>query len=407
MPRTTPFRLFLALILVSGGAAIAMAMGATLQLALVGVIAAILALGVAVVPDTDDATPAPKPKKTASDTVEALIEAIHDPILMIVGNRVIAANALAQSLLGSHILGGDVRLGLRHPAALDRLADPDDAPIIPLVGLGGRDKHWDMQTATLPDGIRVIQLVDRTFRHTAERARVDFVANASHELRTPLAAILGFVETLQDDTAGGDPGTRKRFLGVIGAEASRMQHLTDDLMSLSRVEAEKYQTPDAILSLESVVTQAIGEIRDEKGKRPARIQTSFATDAAPIAGDRAQLLQMVHNLVTNALKYGHAAKPVVIEIARREPDSVMLSITDEGDGIAAEHLPRLTERFYRVDQARSRAGGGTGLGLAIVKHIVERHKGALDIASTVGVGTIVTVTLPAALSADVTKLSSN
>jgi two-component system phosphate regulon sensor histidine kinase PhoR len=252
-----------------------------------------------------------------------------------------------------------------------------------------------MQVATIAPGRRVIHLIDRTTRHAAERARVDFVANASHELRTPLAAILGFIETLDDEKAGGDAEVRGRFLAVMLKEARRMQRLIDDLISLSRIEAEKYQLPDTAVALPDLIEEVRGEWRDAQGERRPEVVLAIDKDVPEVAGDRAQLSQVIHNLVGNAFKYGRAGTPITIAL-KAEGSLIRLSVTDEGDGIAAQHLPRLTERFYRVDSGRSRTLGGTGLGLAIVKHIIERHRGRLDIASTVGVGTTIAVLLPAA-----------
>jgi two-component system phosphate regulon sensor histidine kinase PhoR len=253
-----------------------------------------------------------------------------------------------------------------------------------------------MRALTMADGRRVINLIDRSQRHSLDRARTDFVANASHELRTPLAAILGFVETLTDDQAGGDAPTRVRFLGVIQSEARRMQNLVEDLMSLSRIEADKHQRPTAVVDFGALARQAVDELRDAEGLRRDNIALAIASDLPSVLGDRAQLLQVVHNLLDNALKYGRTNGQVTAALVRVGNDRIRLSVVDQGDGIAPEHLPRLTERFYRVDPGRSRAGGGTGLGLAIVKHIVERHRGVLEIASTVGTGTTVTVMLPVA-----------
>ncbi|MDE2340393.1 MAG: ATPase, partial [Alphaproteobacteria bacterium] len=243
-------------------------------------------------------------------------------------------------------------------------------------------------------GTRVIQMVDRSARHAAERARTDFVANASHELRTPLASILGFIETLSDDEAGGDARLRARFLGVMAAEAQRMQRLIDDLISLSRIEAERHQPPRQPIDLANLVTSAAREIRNPLGD-PANIILDFENGLGTVPGDRTQLQQLVHNLLSNALKYGRVNAPVRVTLTREEPNLIRLQVIDQGEGIAPEHLPRLTERFYRVDSARSRAGGGTGLGLAIAKHIVERHRGKLSIASALGVGTTVSATFPA------------
>jgi two-component system, OmpR family, phosphate regulon sensor histidine kinase PhoR len=391
MKMTTPIRLLIALSILTLGALAALATGAAPNLILVLILAGVLAVGIAVVPDAQDTIATPIITLPRAAIVQSVIEAISDPVLITRDNRVFVANGRAIALLGAHIPGGDVRLALRHPAALDRLANAEDGAPVYLVGLGQRDMHWEMRLSTLDDGSRVIHLIDRTFRYVAERARVDFVANASHELRTPLAAILGFVETLQDETTGGDVKTRTRFLSVIGAEASRMQRLTEDLMSLSRIEADKHESPSDHVNLSAIAAQAIDEMRDQNGKRPAQLLAQFPPHGPIILGDRTQLVQLIHNLVSNAIKYGRADHPVTIKIVREIGDKAILSVTDEGDGIAPEHLPRLTERFYRVDQARSRSGGGTGLGLAIVKHIAERHRATLNIASEVGVGTTISV----------------
>jgi two-component system phosphate regulon sensor histidine kinase PhoR len=241
-----------------------------------------------------------------------------------------------------------------------------------------------------------VRLRDRTGAYVTERMRVDFVANASHELRTPLATLLGFIETLQDQNAAEDAATRSRFLRIMFDEAKRMQRLVDDLISLSRIEAEKFRAPQTALDLALLVDEVSAAI--ESGRpdddRPLLIDADHGV--SPVAGDRIQLSQLLHNLIGNALKYGRAGTPVRITLGNAPGGMMRLSVADEGDGIPPEHLPRLTERFYRVDPGRSRAMGGTGLGLAIVKHIVERHRGRLDIESEVGRGTTVSVLLPIA-----------
>ncbi len=331
----------------------------------------------------------------ADDSVADAIEAIFEPVLHVADNRVIAANQAARTLLGEHILSEDVRVAIRHPAAAERLLSTEEASGAPiqLVGLGARDQHWEMRVRTLPGGHRIVHLGDRTGSHAADRIRVDFVANASHELRTPLASILGFIETLED--AADDPETRTRFLGVMGNEARRMQRLIDDLMSLSRIEAEKYRAPDDSVDLPALIDEVQAELAALSPDRAADIAID-AEPVVPVRGDRVQLSQLLHNIVGNAMKYGRAGSPVAVSLRAAGESMVRLSVTDESEGIAPEHLPRLTERFYRVDSSRSRAAGGTGLGLAIVKHIVERHRGRLDIASTVGTGTTVTILLPTA-----------
>jgi two-component system phosphate regulon sensor histidine kinase PhoR len=328
-----------------------------------------------------------------------IIEAIGDPVLIVGDARIEQANAAARKLLGDHIVGEDVRVAIRHPAAADRLISRNEASDphpIELAGLGGRDNRWQMNVAALGPDRLLVHLVDRSEGHAAERMRVDFVANASHELRTPLAAIIGYVETLDDEKAGGDIPTRKRFLRIIHDEARRMQRLVEDLMSLSRIEAEKFRAPAEAVDLNELVKEVHAVIRDGANERSRDVVIDLDESLPFVAGDRAQLSQLLHNLVGNAMKYGRAGTPVTVSTSRGPGSMVRLSVQDEGDGIAPEHLPRLTERFYRVDPSRSRAQGGTGLGLAIVKHIVERHRGRLDIQSAPGRGTGVTALLPSA-----------
>ncbi|WP_414900957.1 sensor histidine kinase [Sphingomonas flavalba] len=368
-----------------------------------GVIAAVLAGGGGLFWLGRRAPPPAPPTGAAAasddgDRVQLLIEAITEPILIIADDRVANANAAALALLGAHIVGEHARLAIRHPEAAERLTAPlatlPGAPVS-LVGIGTREARWEMQVGALDDGRRLVHLSDRTGSHAAERMRVDFVANASHELRTPLAAILGFVETLADDKAGGDPPTRRRFLKVMDDEARRMGRLVDDLMSLSRIEADKFRAPDSPIDLVRLVEEVRATLAASHGNRGRDLTVVMAQAPPPVVGDTAQLSQLLHNLVGNAMKYGKPGTPVTITLAPGPETMVQLTVADEGEGIPAEHLPRLTERFYRVDSGRSRALGGTGLGLAIVKHIVERHRGRLDIASIAGVGTTVTVLLPA------------
>ncbi|MGV3479641.1 MAG: ATP-binding protein [Sphingobium sp.] len=333
-----------------------------------------------------------------SASANELLDALTDPLLLIRDGRIVVANTAARTLLGAHILGEDVRTAIRHPAASEHLARPLDGVLdrgIELMGLGTREQRWLMRVAELTDGRRLVHLIDRSLAHAAERIRVDFVANASHELRTPLAAILGFAETLGGE-AGADEATRTRFLGVIMKEAQRMQALVDDLISLSRIEAEKHRAPDDAVDLRALTGEVTRVIQDQPASRDRAFEIETAGELPPIAGDRAQLSQLLHNIVGNAIKYGRAGSPVHIALAPVDGGMVRLTVEDQGDGIDPKHIPRLTERFYRVDSGRSRAMGGTGLGLSIVKHIVERHRGRLDIASVPGSGTTVTVTLPAA-----------
>lgn len=339
-----------------------------------------------------DAATSPAAGVGAPDPVQVVIDGIADPLLILDGRRVASANAAARALLGAHVTNQDVRLALRHPAAAALLAGGEDGPI-ELTGLGGQDRHWLLGAATIGPQRRLLRLTDHSAGRAAERMRVDFVANASHELRTPLAALIGFIETLEEANSPADADTRLRFLGIMGGEARRMQRLIDDLMSLSRIEADRYMAPRDRIDFSAVVAIACEEIRaaDDSG----RVTCVIEAKPAPVLGDRAQLSQLVHNIVSNALKYGRSNTSVKVMLALTG-EMLRLEVADEGDGIAPRHLSRLTERFYRVDPGRSRAIGGTGLGLAIVKHIVERHRGRLEITSEIGRGTTVTVWLPRA-----------
>ncbi|TXC70893.1 ATPase [Sphingomonas ginsenosidivorax] len=359
-----------------------------------GIAAALVAAGTGDDASEIAAVPAPPPPSILDEVLDAIIE----PVLLIRDGRVSIANTAARALLGQHIVGDDARVAIRHPAAAERLSEAEPLGIerpIELVGLGTRDQRWEMRVGEASDGQRIVHLIDQTGNYAAERMRVDFVANASHELRTPLASILGFIETLSDE-AGEDAMVRTRFLKVMDDEAQRMLRLIEDLISLSRIEAEKYRLPDHPVDLVALVAEVRSELADGAGARGRDLVGEVDTAIPAVSGDRVQLSQMLHNLIGNAMKYGRAGTPVTVSLRRDDSGMVRLSVRDEGEGIAAVHIPRLTERFYRADAGRSRSVGGTGLGLAIVKHIVERHRGRLDIVSQVGVGTTVMVILPPA-----------
>lgn len=387
------------------GGAIAVALGAPVLAALAALIAG--ALAIALLPRSPTPpTPAPaEPETPTRDTAPGLAEllrAMDEPMLLVRDRRVTAANDAARALLGAHIEGEDVRLAIRHPAAAEQLSGPraegeGGTSRTELIGLGeDPGRAWAMIVSQLSDGSRLVRLTDLSQLRAAEQMRADFVANASHELRTPLATILGFIETLQDPDTGGDAETRDRFLRIMLDEATRMRGLVDDLMSLSRIEADRFAAPRDPIDVVPVIEDARASLSQPIAVRGATLAVERETESTLVLGDRAQLVQLFSNLIANALKYGRADAPVRVRIEDGGGDLLRISVVDEGEGIAPEHLPRLTERFYRVDAGRSRAAGGTGLGLAIVKHIVLRHRGRLDIRSTLGVGTEVRVDLPRA-----------
>ena len=239
-------------------------------------------------------------------------------------------------------------------------------------------------------------MIDRSDAVSAEKMRVDFVANASHELRTPLSTVLGYAETLAEESGISDK-QRSSFGRTIRDEARRMLRIIEDLMSLSRIEADRFVAPGERVEIEDIVGAAVANAGHGRGRGACEFKVAVAPDLPPVRGDRAQLVQVLDNLLNNAVRYGCDKPGAAVEInAERSGLWVVLTVTDRGPGIPREHLPRVTERFYRVDPGRSRESGGTGLGLAIVKHIIERHRGSLDMRSTVGVGTSVSVRLPVA-----------
>jgi len=332
--------------------------------------------------------PAGNGKTQARDAVRELIEHSAIPMLLTEGERIAVANQAALEVLGEHVLGQDTRMAFRQPEAIALLSQPGNGSTT-IQGLARRRDIWRMNRQQMDEGMVVIELINQTAEADISRAHTDFVANASHELRTPLAAIIGYVETLSDVENELDSKTSRRFLDTILREARRLQSLVSDLMSLSRIEAEKHDRPNAVVDLASLVERAARDVagQDRAGRLDLELKAAPA-----ILGDHQQLEQMVRNLVDNAFKYGAADTDVTVVLEIGPNGNARLSVCDKGEGIAPEHIPHLTRRFYRTDPGRSRASGGTGLG--IVKHIVERHHGRLDIASELGKGTCVTVRIP-------------
>ena len=320
-----------------------------------------------------------------------LFEQSQTPLLVTRRDRVIIANAAARNVLGEHVLGQDVRISLRQPEAV-RLIDSGESGSANVRGMVRVRDVWRINRKSLDEDLAVFEFVNRTAEQDMRRAHTDFVANASHELRTPLASILGYVETLRDGAMADEPKLADRFLDTIEREAKRLQALVSDLMSLSRIEAEKHDAPSTPIDMSALVERAA---RDATGMdRQDRLALDIDPDIV-IGGDEQQLEQLVRNLVDNAFKYGAKDRPVSVALQAGARLRVTMTVSDEGDGVPSEHLPHLTRRFYRTDPGRSRASGGTGLGLAIVKHIVERHGGRLVIDSQPGKGTQVRITLRA------------
>ena len=344
-------------------------------------------------PEPEPVAPRIDAVQVSRDAVSEAIESLTQPLLLLDGSRIVMANKAARAALGPHVIGQDARIALRHPEAVSLLDMADDA-VVTIAGFTGGRSLWQLTRRRIEGSRWLIKLLDRTAEADISRAHTDFVANASHELRTPLAAIIGYAETLADDGVATDTQTRLRFIGIIGREAQRMLALVEDLMTLSHVEAEKHDAPTERVDLSRLARRVANEVASLPGKD--RVTVSETAEDSVILADERQLEQVLRNLADNALKYGAPDKPVSIAVTCRRSGWFRLSVTDQGAGIAPEHLPHLTRRFYRTDPGRSRASGGTGLGLAIVKHIVERHGGVLDIASTPGEGTTVSIDLPQA-----------
>ncbi len=347
---------------------------------------------------------------------ESILSNLPDPLIMLDRNRrVVRANPAAEDLFGGGLTGRDLVGVLRNPALLaaaDAAVGQGEGRIVEFSQHGDIERHFSarlvpLRTPALDGTVAILSLHDLTGMRRAERMRADFVANASHELRTPLSSLIGFIETLAGP-AREDAEARERFLGIMHEQALRMARLVDDLLSLSRIEMQEHTPPTDAVDLAQVLESVVRTLELKAQARAVTVELR-AEGLPPAIGEADELAQVFQNLIDNAIKYGRRGG--VVRVAARLPDpredaaarrmarpAIAVAVTDDGEGIAREHLPRLTERFYRVDTARSRQLGGTGLGLAIVKHIVNRHRGQLAIESEPGPspdqGTTFTVYLP-------------
>ncbi len=338
---------------------------------------------------------------TAAPLWQQMLDVLSDAALVLDGrSHVMAVNPAAASMLAART-GQYIALVNRSPGLLEAIDMAQRTATVQSFDVhvvAPHERHLSGIAAPLISersgaGIpaMLVLMRDRTEAEQLAQLRADFVANASHELRTPLASLKGFVETLQG-AAKDDPVARQRFLGVMQAEASRMARLIDDLLSLSRVEMREHVQPSGTVDLGLVVAETASAL--EPDAAAARV-TITAPDASGfiVTGERDELAQVAQNLIQNAIKYGRAGGKVEISLGRHG-DRVLMTVSDDGIGIAPEHLPRLTERFYRVDRGRSRAVGGTGLGLAITKHIAMRHDAELQIESKPGQGSTFSLVFP-------------
>lgn len=342
------------------------------------------------------------------DQIDQLIAAMPVAVVLIgPDERIRAASPAAQLLLGDEIVGRSPATVVRHPVFLEGLdrvmrGEGEARARLTLASKAGRDMNLLFHVTRMgsqPRGHVLVTFEDMTDLDSAEAMRRDFVANVSHELRTPLTALMGFIETLKG-AAREDSVARGRFLDIMEREASRMIRLVNDLLSLSRVEAQERRRPDEPVELVGLARSVIAAMRPQADSAGVVLSLESELATATIAGDPDQLAQVIQNLIENAVKYAASGKRADIRISQvtREPllagPAIRIEVRDHGEGIEAMHLPRLTERFYRVDTHRSREQGGTGLGLAIVKHIVNRHRGRFRIESAVGKGSTFSVILP-------------
>ena len=347
------------------------------------------------------------------DGLEHALNALPGPVILLNARQtVVRVNRAAKSLLGDALEGRDLAAVLRNPdviAALDTAAQSDSGQDVAFTLQSPVQRyfsaHIEPLTQPAADGTAIVlALVDVTAARRSDQMRADFIANASHEIRTPLATLSGFIETLRGP-AKDDSEARERFLTIMSQHAERMTRLVEDLLSLSRIEMNEHTTPTDQLDLKELLASVTDSLQWRAKERAVTIDSDIEAALPPLLGEASELAQLFQNLIDNAIKYGRENGSVHIcawrdtsgrdgsgtmgnRGNRGNTGDILVTIRDEGEGIAREHLPRLTERFYRIDTARSRELGGTGLGLAIVKHIANRHRATLTIESEPGQGSI-------------------
>jgi two-component system phosphate regulon sensor histidine kinase PhoR len=377
---------------------------------------ALIAAAVLIAAAGAEAMPAALPRheppaaRIGDPLIEAVLAGLPDPVVALDHRGdVVALNARAAAVAPALRPGESVSLGLRVPEVLEAIRRAHATGSAQRVEFFERvplDRWYEaivtpISSAGLtprPD-LLLLAFHDLTPLRRVEEMRADFVANASHELRTPLAALSGFIDTLKGP-AREDPAARERFLAIMQVQADRMARLIDDLLSLSRIELNAHLRPDKEVDLGAIVRQVADSLQTLARDRDVEVKTTGFSGPLLVPGDRDELIRVFENLVENALKYAASGKRVDIVLSVGEgpggPREARVAVRDRGPGIAPEHLPRLTERFYRVDVSESRAQGGTGLGLALVKHILNRHGGRLTIESVTGQGATFTAHLPIA-----------
>ena len=352
-----------------------------------------------------------------------MLDGIPVPLIVVDGqSRTIGANVTAEALFGKNLLNRPFVTIIRHPAVVasvewvldpEHFPAPTPDPALPIPVEGGatmrvqlqadrRDILAEITVAPMPAQFgkgATIAVMDLSVAEEAEQMRRDFVANVSHELKTPLTAMIGFIDTLRGP-ARNDEKARDRFLDIMEREANRMNRLVGDLLSLSRVQSDERRRPTTDIDLTKLLRGVAATLAPVAEAAGVTVELTGFVDGQRVPGDPDQLIQVFQNLMENAIKYGGSGGYLGVRMHHITYEPLLrgpgwaVDIIDRGDGIDGMHLPRLTERFYRVDTHRSRAQGGTGLGLAIVKHIINRHRGRLRIQSNRGKGSVFTVILP-------------
>ena len=347
-----------------------------------------------------------------ADRLHRIVDGLPGPILLVgPDGRISHVNRAATDAFGDRLVDHDLQTVIRAPDLRDAVAaafGTGHGHDIEITEAGPIEQVYRVRIVPLAGDACLLAFTVLTDIRRAEQTRVEFVANASHELRTPLAILHGFIETLRG-AARDDAEAREQFLEIMNNQSLRMTRLVEDLLSLSRIEAMEHHFPTDEVNLAQLLERTVDAARFVANGKAMTLELDLAAALPPVIGDADNLLQVAQNLIDNAIKYGRENSTVLVSagMARETPASypgdgagaVAVSVRDQGEGIAREHIPRLTERFYRVDNTRSRELGGTGLGLAIVKHIVSRHRGALVITSEIGAGSTVTVYLPASAPA--------
>lgn len=339
------------------------------------------------------------------DTARDILDSIDEPLLLLDGGyRVVFANPATYSLIRSDATGKRLSSVLRTPELLEsieRVQAGARAETVAFTTPVPVERHFEAHISRVSGQLLLVRIRDVSKIRRSDQLRADFLANASHELRTPLASLTGFIDTLRG-YAKDDPAARERFLEIMSGEASRMRRLIDDLLSLNRIEMNEHVPPSGEADVVALARDAADVLKPLADSENMQIEIE---DRPPLraVGDRDELTQVFQNLIHNAIKYGRAGGRVRVRFGTSEwGDShdrraqIFVAVEDEGEGIPREAIPRLTERFYRVDVKRSRERGGTGLGLAIVKHILNRHRGRLEIHSVPGSGSTFIAWLPAA-----------